>query len=101
VDEAAQVASQALAAQALATTRAADAEAQRARVVTAAVQSRTAAESAPNDLSRHLEAELVAKAADLAVFENLAAKATGEVQRTEKTSAEQLAAAADQVAAVA
>jgi hypothetical protein len=61
VDEAAQVASQALAAQALATTRAADAEAQRARVVTAAVQSRTAAESAPNDLSRHLEAELVAK----------------------------------------
>jgi hypothetical protein len=29
--------------------------------VTAAVQSRTAAESAPNDLSRRLEAELVAK----------------------------------------
>ena len=35
------------------------------------------------------------------MFENLAAKATGEVQRREKTSAEQLAAAADQVAAVA
>ena len=40
------------------------------------------------------------QAADLAVFENLVAKATGEVQRTEKTSAEQLAAAADQVAAL-
>ena len=41
------------------------------------------------------------QAADLAELENLAAKAKGEVQRTEKTSAEQLAAAADQVAAVA
>ena len=41
------------------------------------------------------------QAADLAVFENLAAKAKGEIQRTEKTSAEQLAAAADQVTAVA
>ena len=41
------------------------------------------------------------QAADLAELENLAAKAKGDIQRTEKTTAEQLAAAADQVAAAA